>query len=178
MGRRKKPQNVRMLGADKTEITNDSKALTIVPGELTEKELSREVNFINKLFLGLGVTQAALSAGYTESYAKTGVFQKFQSPKFQNKIREMAKGRTVAGLPRVMDIYAKSLKKIKEDINNGDLESLSKLKHIPRDYLKMTGLLADDTPHGVVQNVNIESIQAMIIGKMHLPPEDRGEEND
>jgi hypothetical protein len=126
----------------------------------------------------MSVGEAASDAGYSASYSGAAVYSKFNSPRFQNKIKEVAKSCNIKFLPKIMSIHDRALKKMSKDLDEGNIESVSKLRHISRDTLRMTGLLADDTPHSVVQNVNIESIQAMIIGKMHLPPEDTGEDGD
>ena len=168
MGRHKKPQKVIMEGENKTSIVNNNRDLPVIPGELTRKEASREELLIRNLFLDMDLKPAARAAGYSESYISSTLYQKFKSPRFQNKIRDFAASLNYSFLPKVLNIHRLGLEAIEKDLKNGGVEKASKLKHISRDSLRMAGLLNDENKPGV-SYVNIRSIRAIIQAKMGLP---------
>lgn len=144
----------------------------IVPEVVNEDE-ERENAFIRYLFLGLGVTDAASKAGYSKSYAESAVYQKFKSPRFQDKIRDYAVSTNAQTIPKVCDLYRIAVNQLYKEAQNGELENLSKLRHIPRQILEIGRILTPE--QGQVANyVNIEQIQAVITNNIKAAA---GEEN-
>jgi hypothetical protein len=147
---------------------NNVNPLALKPVDEDKQDESREALFIRNLFLDMDVKTAGREAGYSEAYTSSTLYQKFKSPRFQNKIRDFAASLNYSFLPKVLNIHRLGLEAIEKDLKNGGVEKASKLKHISRDSLRMAGLLNDENKPGV-SYVNIRSIRAIIQAKMGLP---------
>jgi hypothetical protein len=147
---------------------NNVNPLAVEPVDKDKKEESREALFIRNLFLDMDVKAAGRAAGYSEAYISSTMYQKFRSPRFQNKIRDFAASLNYSFLPKVLNIHRLGLEAIEKDLREGGVEKASKLKHISRDSLRMAGLLNDEGKPGV-SFVNVENLQAIIQQKLGLP---------
>ena len=123
----------------------------------------REDKFIELYALGLPTTEAAIKAGYSESYAKTSIRLRFNSPRFIRKLasyvadipearQELAKAR----LLKLYNIEDKVLDKASDDLDYAVTPGVSKL--IEREY-RLTGLLQDDHARPVMVQVNLALLQ-------------------
>jgi len=131
----------------------------------TENRDSKEDKFLRMLFVCKTVREAAQAAGYSESYSHAEVYQKFNSPTFQAKLTQVYKDNCYSDLGLIHKINHKALEVIHDDVENGQIESLSKLKHIPRQYLEITKLLVPESGSGVPL-VHIDNLQMLIQGKV------------
>ena len=147
---------------------NKVNPLALEPIDEDAKETSKNQKLIRNLLLGMKLPEASLQAGFSASYSTSGVYQKFKSARFQNEIKEFCLAHNIMELPRVMSIYHRALNLVESDLDNGKVENLSKLKHIPKKMLQMGGLLADENK-GTVAFVNVDSIRAIISQKMGVP---------
>jgi hypothetical protein len=133
----------------------------------TSKRDSREDQFLNLLFQGLSIKDAGLAAGYSPSYCETSIRYKFNDPAFQDKVRAYAISHNSSSIPKVVRLYQRSLDIMSQEVEQGNLDNLAKLKHIPTQMLQIGKLLASETPQSVINLVNIESLQAIIQNKVN-----------
>lgn len=127
---------------------------------------SREEKFVDLLFVCKSIREAALAAGYSETYSGTPIYQKFKSPSFQAKIINAFKTNCYTDLPLVQKINHASLNAMHRDLEAGNLDSVAKLKHIPRQILEITRLLQPEGVQGHTM-VNIENLQMLVNGKFN-----------
>jgi hypothetical protein len=91
--------------------------------EITDPNDERETIFINLLVGGFSPHQAALKAGYSKSYASSGVYQKLKkSERLQTKIMQAGpmlarsyRRFTQAALPEIAEIEANALGEYRKD---------------------------------------------------------------
>jgi hypothetical protein len=123
---------------------------------------SREDEFIRFLFLGMSVYDAGLKAGYSKSSLDSTIYTKFKNPKFQDKIRDYVIANNSASIPKVCDLYKRTVDQLHKEVKEGNLENVSKVRHIPRQILEIGRVLS---PEGVqtANFVNIDQIQALIV---------------
>ena len=76
-----------------------------VTAEDNPPEVTREDLFIGYLYSGLSRKEAALEAGYSESYSTKAISNKFKSQRFITKLQEAYKGTSIANLPRIAKIH-------------------------------------------------------------------------
>ena len=131
----------------------------------TENRDSREDRFISLLFQGLPVREAGISAGYAEEYSRTGLYVKFKDEKFQTKLRDYALANNAQSIPKVCDLYAKTVDVLHKQVSNGDLSNMSKLGRIPETILKIGKILTPEMVGGVPL-VHIDNLQMLIQGKV------------
>ena len=81
-------------------------------------ELSREDLFIRYLMLEGNVKQAALKAGYSNTYANSTIIYKFNSPRFIDKVRKAYNGNSVQLLSKLSLINTKVIERCVEDVDN------------------------------------------------------------
>lgn len=141
---------------------------------ITKKD-TREEAFIRALMITDSIPAAGIMAGYSESYSNTALYAKFKCPKFQAKLIEHFKSHCFSDLPTILKINKLGLNRIQKDLEDGNGDLASKLKHIPRQTLEITRLLAPETHAGNVTLVNIESLQAIITGKVGTAGNDKEE---
>lgn len=132
----------------------------------TRERDSREDIFIRNLFLGLGVYEAGIQAGYGEGFCKSTIYQKFKSKAFQDKIRDYALANNSSSIPKVIDLYRLTINKLHAEVCNGKLDNVAKLKHLPTQILQMGRVLAPDMTGGLVPTINIASMQVLIQSKV------------
>jgi len=125
------------------------------------------------MFICHSIKEAAIQAGYSHNYANAPIYQKFKSDRFQAKLIKAYKDNCYSDLPIVHKINRLSLRQMVKDLEQGDIDSVAKLKHIPRQILEITSLLKPEGT-GAVNFVNIENLQAIVNGKFIKPTEDKG----
>ena len=144
------------------------------PKSATNIRDSREDTFIRLLFQGLPLKESALQAGYSESFAVSNVYSKFNNPRFQDKIRQYAIANNSLFIPKVCNLYNKTLKVLEQEVEQGNIDNMGKSKHITTQILQIGKILSPDIHQNVINLVNIESMQTLIAGK--LPPTGSSEE--
>ena len=102
--------------------------------------LDRESQFIRNLFVEPNLLQAALKAGYSESYANSQIYQRIRSPKLQEKIREYARTHElIESVPTILRLEHQALKYL-----DGKPEELPKYAALLKQKKQIAGLLAQD----------------------------------
>jgi len=123
----------------------------------------REIRFLEYLGAGLPHQEAGLKAGYSQTYIVSGLYQKLQSPTFQDKLahfvadfpeyrRNLARLRLAQAGKIEQNIYDKAL---------NDVEFATRpvvAKTLERDY-KIAGLLHDESTKPVMVTVNLALLQ-------------------
>jgi hypothetical protein len=132
----------------------------------TSKRDSREEAFINALMVTDSIPDAGIMAGYSESYATVGLYAKFKDARFQSKLIEHFKAHCFSDLPTILKINKLGLNRIQRDLESGNGDLAAKLKHIPRQTMEITRLLNPEGTGATINLVNIESMQAIITGKL------------
>ena len=132
----------------------------------TSKRDSREDAFISNLFLGLTVKDAGMLAGYSDTYSQSTIHYKFNDPTFQAKLRDYAYAHNASSIPKVVNLYNRTIDILAKEVANGDLDNMAKLKHIPTQILQIGKVLSPDIHAQTINLVNIESMQAIITGKL------------
>ena len=127
---------------------------------------SREDTFLRLLFEGLSVQDSAIAAGYSPGYSRSAVYQKFKAPAFQDKIRQYAIAHNSLSVPRVCNLYHKTLNVLEKQVGEGNIDNMGKLKHIPTQILQIGKILSPEIHQNVINLVNIESMQTLIQGKL------------
>ena len=127
---------------------------------------SREDTFLRLIFQGIGVREAGISAGYSQRYSETGIYTKFKSDAFQQKVREFALASNSQAIPKVCDIYSRTINQLHKEVGEGKLDNLGKLKHIPTQILQIGKVLSPEIHQNVINLVNIESMQTLIQAKL------------
>lgn len=118
---------------------------------------NREEIFVRNLFLYPSVYEAGIQAGYTEDYAKSGLYQRLKSKKFQNKIREYAIQHDIIDLPKIAYIESKVLDHLAENPLD-----LPKFRHTLTEKKRIAGVLQAD--FGEKQPVvRIENVRNLMI---------------
>jgi phage terminase small subunit len=100
----------------------------------------QESLFIRNLFTEPSITQAALSAGYSESSAKSHIYTKLRQPKFQERIREYARTHElINSVPTILRLEENALKYLADKP-----EQLPKFASILKQKKQIAGLLSQD----------------------------------
>lgn len=129
----------------------------------------REALFIRNLCQGLSVKKAALSAGYSESYAESQIYQRVKKPDFQAKVREAFLAGNTLEVPKVLSLYSRALDKIAEKGNEDELlGNLAKAKHIPKQILQIAQILSPDS-QPMHQTVNIKELSVFMRDRDQAP---------
>ena len=136
----------------------------------TQVRDTKEDAFLSLLFEGWPVKEAALKAGYSESTAISSIYSKFKTLAFQDKIRDYAVSHNARSIPKVCDLYTKTIDTLHKEVSNGNLDNMAKLKHIPRQILEIGRILTPESGHGV-NMVHIDSLQMIVNGKFGKKPE-------
>ena len=129
---------------------------------------SREEIFLHYLFNGFSVQDSGKAAGYSNQYSISAIYKKFNSQRFQDKIRQYALAHNSISIPRVCNLYDKTLKVLDKEVEQGNLENMGKLKHVTTHILQIGKILSPEVHQSVINLVNIENMQTLIQGK--LPP--------
>ena len=102
-------------------------SLPALQDPLPDIPLDSESAFISNLFLYNSTTEAAIKAGYSESYATSAIRVRLKDPKFLNRIREYAQQHElVESVPQIMRL---------------EQSALNYLRDKPQELPKFTGLL-------------------------------------
>ena len=120
------------------------------------------------------VREAGKIAGYSDSTINSGyLYQKFQKPDFQEKLKQYAIACDYQDLSFIYGIERNALRYAYEQslaVPKSALESVSKLRHITTQKKKVTSILRDDTAHEVSQTtININTINAFWAGVLDEP---------
>ena len=122
----------------------------------------REEKLLDNLLDGMNPSQAAKHAGYSQHYCKVDVYRKVKSNKFITKLKDRFLQSNNLNLSKISKINNLVLDRLVKDAENGDLASIAKLKHIPKQILQLAGLLQADNAPVVQQQINIGQVQAHI----------------
>ena len=109
----------------------------IIPAKSRQDE--REDVFISLLGTGMTMKEAGIKAGYSESYSKTMICNKFKSQRFLEKIRNHYNGYAHVLLPKIIKAESKLV-----DIILEEPEKLSKHARTIDQIKRSTGLLEQD----------------------------------
>lgn len=131
----------------------------------TSKRDSREDKFIQLLFQGIDTRRAGEMAGYSPAYCESFIYTKFNAPNFQEKLRQYAYSHNAKSIPKVLNLYSRTVDILSDQVASGNLDQLAKLKHIPRDILTIAKILVPDQHGPTINYVNVENMQAIINGK-------------
>ena len=119
------------------------------------QEQSREEIFIRNLSICKSVKEAAILAGYSESYADGPLYLKIKKESFQNKVREFYKGTSVAILPRISLVEQNVVKACLEDVGK-----VPKLAAMLKQIKQAAGVLAQEAPSA--PTINIQELKVLI----------------
>jgi phage terminase small subunit len=148
-----------------TKESNETKHIT---DKTSTNELDipqdKETRFALELFKDpTNVRQAAIRAGYSKSTATQGyIYQKLQSPKFQQKLKETAISNDFKHLALVYDLEHRALKQaILEAIEDpkSSIRNIAKLKHISKQKKQITGTLRDDAQAKPPVTINVKELR-------------------
>lgn len=157
---------------------NNVNPLTVETEDEHKKELTRWEKFLHYLGQGYKIKEAGRLAGYSKTYVETGLYEKLRNPKFQSEARQFFLNHNILEVPKVLSIYRRTLNILDKEVDAGSLENVSKIKHIPKQILQMSGLLVEENKPATVSLVNIESLQAIIQGKLELSASKTTNEDD
>jgi hypothetical protein len=134
----------------------------------TSKDLispeDREQLLIQNLSMYPTIKEAAINAGYSESYAKSNVYRLIKKPEFQSRLKQYYRVHNTALLPRILEAETKLIEKIVEDP-----EKLSKHHTTIKQIKQASGILEpDDTPKQPM--INIKSLQELSLKVLNAPP--------
>jgi hypothetical protein len=154
--------------------TDETRSKTLV----LQKEI--ESKFIDNLFIYKSPKEAALRAGYSESYAANIKSLKLRDPKFLARIKDQYNGNATLLLPEIFQSEANSVSlsnsiidsikdaidqapdlETKIELSNKALNVLAKAAPVRKELKQTAGVLATEG-QTTVNMVNIESIQALI----------------
>ena len=160
----------------------DDISIQKAPGKLQTKQLQDEIEdkFIELLFKYRSPREAAIEAGYSETYARSIKSNKLKNPKFLQKIKDHYNGNATLILPDIFQSESKSISlsnkivsQLETSINDTDdidqkveltnkaLSILAKSSHTRKELKQTAGVLAQDgAPQ--INVVNIDKIQALI----------------
>jgi phage terminase small subunit len=148
----------------------ESKELTVL--EQTEpKADEREDKFIRYFLATRNIKRSALKAGYSPDYSKSGVYLKFKSKDFQNKIKEYLDAEDYKDLTIFNYLDRVALKGAMDDIqSSGDdiikgakaVQYLAKLKDTRITKNRTTKRVSDDNRPGSL-TVNVKYLQNMML---------------
>ena len=146
---------------------------------------SREDKFLEYICIGLPMEEAALKAGYSQSYSKTSIRLKFNNPNFLSKLAA-----AVEDFPDQRKILAKQqLKKVsriddkildKALTNDDVLLHTNVSKTVDRIY-RLTGLLQDDSKSVALIQVNLNLLQGkqeQVLEPIDIPLIEGGSNSD
>ena len=125
--------------------------------KVDQQELTREDKFIRNLSLYPTVSEAAIQAGYSQSYATSNLYQRLRKESFQRKIREFYKGSVSTLLPKIAQIESKVVTACLADV-----DKVPKFQHTLKQIKQSSGVLSQDT--GQAQpTIQIESVRQLMI---------------
>jgi len=121
--------------------------------------------FIENLYLGMPVQDAAKQAGYSESYRISSLYQTMQGKGFRTKMRDYAITHDLMDLPLIYQLETKALKvALKKGVDDPEslINILPKFKDTIKSKKLIAGILKPDTQEVKHQTVNIGQIQAIL----------------
>ena len=121
---------------------------------------SWEDRFISYLSTCKTIRAAGIKAGYSESYSKTNLCDKFKNQAFLNKLKTYYNGYSASLLPKILHAESKVV-----DIVLNDPEKLPKFSRTLKELKQSAGVLQQDQAPGSVM-INIENMQN-ILKKVH-----------
>lgn len=117
----------------------------------------REDLMIRNLFLCDSIAEAAIKAGYSESYANGPLYIRLKKPKFQEKIRKYAIANELLNIPKIMRLESKAL-----DYLVDKPAELPKFASILKQKKQIAGLLSQDAAPQV-PTISIEKVGQMML---------------
>lgn len=139
--------------------SNDELMVAEASNNLPETAESKEDRFIRLLPLCDSISDAALKAGYSKSFATSGIYLKLKKPCMQKKLRDFYIENAHLSIPKLSKIQNKIL----DYLDTGDnFKELPKFHHTQRQLLQVAGLLGqDEAPRQPV--INIKDIRQLSI---------------
>jgi hypothetical protein len=115
---------------------------------------TREDLFIRNLYICKTPYEAALEAGYSKNYAKSGIYPKMRKKHFKEKIISYAVENDIMALPKIAYIENQVLDHLMEH----PLEE-SNHKHILKQKKQIAGILGQELPPPKQPTVNIGELK-------------------
>jgi hypothetical protein len=130
-------------------MDSSNKEIT-VPGDLSREDL-----FIRLLAVYENQGEAALAAGYSESYSKTSISEKFKSKTFLAKLKSYYNNSTYSLLPKIAKVESDVVQLV---VDNP--EDISKYRHTIKEIKQSAGILRADEEQrqSLVSVKNIQNI--------------------
>jgi len=125
------------IGDEMKQNTTEMVPVSTQKGELVEAApQSREDLFVSNLGRYRTQREAALASGYSESYARTSISEKWKSEKFLAKVRKYYHRNAVFLLPKIFNIEAMVVDLV---LNNPEI--LPKHRHTLKELKQTAGVL-------------------------------------
>ena len=124
--------------------------------EVPESKEDKLIRFLSECDT---VKDAALKAGYSDSFANSLVYHKLKQPKFQKKLREYYVTQCHMAVPKIARLHGKVLDWLDKDDN---FKKLPKYDKTHRFILQSAGVIGGDEQPGQPQ-INIKSIRQLSI---------------
>jgi hypothetical protein len=130
-------------------MDSSNKEIT-VPGDLSREDL-----FIRLLAVYENQGDAAIAAGYSESYSKTSISEKFKSKTFLAKLKSYYNNSTYSLLPKIAKVESDVVQLV---VDNP--EDISKYRHTIKEIKQSAGILRADEEQrqSLVSVKNIQNI--------------------
>ena len=124
------------------------------------KPEDREQLLIQNMSMYPTIKEAAISAGYSESYATSNIYRLIKKPEFQNRLKQYYRVYNTALLPRILEAETRLIEKIVEDP-----EKLSKHHATIKQIKQAAGILEpDNTPKQPFINIrNLQELSLKIL---------------
>ena len=127
-----------------------------MPDNLPEEQPSKQDLFIEYLSTCETVKEAALAAGYSESYATKTIYSRMKSHKFADRIRERYNGHAVTLLPKLANIDTAIINHLADNPLDAP-----KYKDTQQRILQVAGVL-QDTPVMVNPTFTYVDLRTMV----------------
>jgi len=115
----------------------------------------QEQLLIQNLSMYPTIKEAAINAGYSESYAKSNIYRLIKKPEFQSRLKHYYRVHNTALLPRILKAESKLV-----DIIHDDPEKLSKHHTTIKQIKQAAGILEpDEAPRQPF--INIKNLQEL-----------------
>jgi hypothetical protein len=135
-----------------------------VVDDIEHKEPTRDELLIRNLFLYDTKKEAAIEAGFSESYADSRLYQRINSPEFQQKIIDYAKANNVLNLPKIATLECKAINHLATLDGDDLIKGLAKSKHTLTQTKQIAGLLRpEDTGSQAPVTINVKSLRQLNI---------------
>ena len=127
------------------------------PNQTPESKADREDLFISNLATCKSIKEAGIKSGYSESYSKTNLCDKFKSQRFIKKVRQHYNGYSAALLPKILHAESKVV-----DMVLNDPELLPKFRHTLKEIKQSTGILKPEEEQRQPM-IKVDNIQNLLV---------------